>query len=1103
MYCKLNLLILLLFFSTYLIGQNQMPTVIPSSPESKEFARYGDIPVSLYTGAPDISVPIYTVKIGKLSLPITLSYHATGIQVNQEATWVGLGWNLLVGGSISYIPVGTSDPITLQPAWDEFSKILTYASTYGKPFPTMRNEDNPACWSCVTVNTTASVQTAPMTFLLAGAGEQDVYSANFLNYSFKFVKHPNDGSYIFLGQKNKCKIEGGGTNGFVITGEDGTVYQFNSYESEGFYGILGWVLTKIVSSNGDEINLTYKSADAKYIPSLSEMYTIKGGVKTPLRQISAIPNSPTNLYLETIETRKERIEFDSNSREDILGGLKLSSITIKDKLNQSRFSYNFNYNYFIGSSDIGGDYLDGSSSSYNIYTSDLRKKRLQLLSLTQSNNTTENDKYVFSYYDQIPLPYKTSFAIDHWGYYNGQQNSSDIMNGWSNNRTIIPNPLTLLLANSTLSDEIPGELFSLHSAIRGTSSAYITAGMLKSIKYPTKGETVFEYEPHDFSNYKYISAEDETSNNVIINGSANVYAKYNFFYNRTSATFIINHRVSVNFTGYTHFNDGRFTIEAVSVPGGFNTITYQYSNQPPGSNGRIVEWNENFWLNPGEYRLTCNVPAWQTNNDYQVDFVDNNGSISYNDYNTNGYSNSNFIGGGVRIKQVTYKDNDNSTLYFKKYTYKNVDGKTSGRLMLPLINLDSKTIKVGSYENQVVSVIDKPTYILNGSSYVSLSSQPFGITVGYDRVIVETNNGENGKEVYNYNNASANLFDNKIPYFSEFANGDLKSKAVLNSSGDTLMVEKYNYAILSGTETTQYINAMVEDIYEGPTNICQGQSNPFANIVTPRFNIYTYPTRSYWNTLTRKETTHYFSGGKVKETADYTYSLDNFCVRSVTESTSKGVKYTNFKYPNDFSGTFPYSSMWNSKHMFDPIIEETTINGTATETLKTNYFNPSGSIYVPQTVQQTIGTDPTTTKLTYNSYDDMGNITQYTGSDGLVVTIVWGYSKTYPVAKIVSGSAFTLNSTIRDNINNHTFLGTDVKTQIDSDIAYLSGELSSYISSYHVYLYTYKPSAGMMTSQTEPNGKTTYYGYDIFERLKLVENADGNILNRYKYNYKP
>jgi YD repeat-containing protein len=120
-----------------------------------------------------------------------------------------------------------------------------------------------------------------------------------------------------------------------------------------------------------------------------------------------------------------------------------------------------------------------------------------------------------------------------------------------------------------------------------------------------------------------------------------------------------------------------------------------------------------------------------------------------------------------------------------------------------------------------------------------------------------------------------------------------------------------------------------------------------------------------------------------------------------------------------------------------------------------------------------------------------------------VVTIVWGYSKTYPVAKIVSGSAFTLNSTIRDNINNHTFLGTDVKTQIDSDIAYLSGELSSYISSYHVYLYTYKPSAGMMTSQTEPNGKTTYYGYDIFERLKLVENADGNILNRYKYNYKP
>ena len=183
MYDKLKSLLVLMFFSTNLLGQNQ-PTIIPSTPESKGFAKYVDTPVSLYTGTPDISVPIYTVKIGKLSLPITLSYHATGIQVSQEATWVGLGWNLIAGGSISYIPVGGNDMITLQPAWDEFSKILTYASTYGKPFPTMRNEDHQACWDCVAEDNTASVQTAPMIYLHAGAGEQDVYSANFLNYSF-------------------------------------------------------------------------------------------------------------------------------------------------------------------------------------------------------------------------------------------------------------------------------------------------------------------------------------------------------------------------------------------------------------------------------------------------------------------------------------------------------------------------------------------------------------------------------------------------------------------------------------------------------------------------------------------------------------------------------------------------------------------------------------------------------------------------------------------------------------------------------------------------------------------------------------------------------
>src|ERR1035437_5293367 len=73
----------------------QAPKIIPLTPEVAGLGKYGDIPVSKYTGIPSIDIPIYTIEIGDLKVPISLDYYASGIQVAQEATWVGLGWNLL------------------------------------------------------------------------------------------------------------------------------------------------------------------------------------------------------------------------------------------------------------------------------------------------------------------------------------------------------------------------------------------------------------------------------------------------------------------------------------------------------------------------------------------------------------------------------------------------------------------------------------------------------------------------------------------------------------------------------------------------------------------------------------------------------------------------------------------------------------------------------------------------------------------------------------------------------------------------------------------------------------------------------------------------
>ena len=49
----------------------------PKSPEAAAFDRVPDIPVSPYTGALSLSIPIYTITCGDSVLPISLDYQGT------------------------------------------------------------------------------------------------------------------------------------------------------------------------------------------------------------------------------------------------------------------------------------------------------------------------------------------------------------------------------------------------------------------------------------------------------------------------------------------------------------------------------------------------------------------------------------------------------------------------------------------------------------------------------------------------------------------------------------------------------------------------------------------------------------------------------------------------------------------------------------------------------------------------------------------------------------------------------------------------------------------------------------------------------------------
>src|SRR5206468_12879173 len=79
------------------------------SPTAASLGRFGDIPVSLSRGVPEITIPLFTVKGKTLELPVSLKYHGGGIRVEEIGSWVGIGWALEAGGVITRSVRGWAD----------------------------------------------------------------------------------------------------------------------------------------------------------------------------------------------------------------------------------------------------------------------------------------------------------------------------------------------------------------------------------------------------------------------------------------------------------------------------------------------------------------------------------------------------------------------------------------------------------------------------------------------------------------------------------------------------------------------------------------------------------------------------------------------------------------------------------------------------------------------------------------------------------------------------------------------------------------------------------------------------------------------------------
>jgi hypothetical protein len=282
---KNKILLLFVLLLNYMsLGQNQntaySPKIIPPSPNAAALGKFGNVPVSIYTGIPQINIPIYTLTSRKISIPIGVSYHASGIKVADEASRVGLGWALNAGGSISRTIVGEDDfsgsyfstgaRIPLGPTTEPTSKVQYYRTV----------SDSAEFINKTTGNVLYTKLEPDIDF------QPDIYTFNFGGVSgrFSFTRD----KVVVLGKHEKIKIQFKQDNSIVgdgsyweITTSDGVLYTFKQTEqtfssSDGTFRTSSWHLTEVLSPDGDKIKFEYVKKSNAYSsvqPSISETKT--------------------------------------------------------------------------------------------------------------------------------------------------------------------------------------------------------------------------------------------------------------------------------------------------------------------------------------------------------------------------------------------------------------------------------------------------------------------------------------------------------------------------------------------------------------------------------------------------------------------------------------------------------------------------------------------------------------------------------------------------------------------------------------------------------------------------------------------------------------
>lgn len=1130
-----------------------IPEITPPSPEASALGKYGDWPVSLYTGVPDISIPIYNISVGGYSLPIQLNYHAGGVKIDEVSSWVGSNWTLNAGGMISRTVVGLPDEkpgagFLYRNQGNEFIK-----SSYD-----LANSDD------YTFMRKVSDQLIDV--------EPDLFYFNFAGLSGKFF-FDKTGQFRCIPANNLRLLKSPFLDThnstldqhWEIADQSGNVYYFGSYQDggNGFESSTiytnspsasqikptGWYLTKIVlANNADIIYLDYLDKSEHYemartnsfkilTNTLTQGYSPPSGSWDDALKLNTIVTGPSittsssgKCQLSKIRWKQGEVDFIANTDRVDLTGKLLDGIVVFDKNNNKIKDFQLNH------------------STYN--------QRHYLVSLLEKDRAgTVQLKHVFDYIQPANLPLLGFKGQDHWGFYNG-----------ANNNSLLPPDVSM---NS------PGNL----NANREPNEELMQYGTLNRITYPTGGYTLFEYEAHRYDPASPVGggspASTISTNTLVVKaGDYQPPGTYPLSLNFTVSFEQNTPSINIQFSNYNKPASKELAwLPSIKIEKLVNGVFQQYyywdaydkfpiGNATVNSNG-LVDFNisESLYFTPGDYRVvanqicgngTCGNPAIKPSVAAQLNYFSYNGQLP--------------VAGGLRVKQITNYNTGDIFISRKKYSYS--PGKLLiypkyihqyGEDVFPLTSCYQNPQSCGAVCMTIFAKYKEVT-----SSSQSILGFTQGSPVGYGIVTEKevdfsgTDNGytETGftfaPDILNsfsyspYYWPGTDVLNSSVPLNNfDYKRGLVWYKNIYkrNSDGNYTKAfsqnNEYDFNITDASKRYYTFRGMRVNRLRSVNYPCGSLYNGYTipstgtDVLTPDFGYAFYDLTSIWVQRLSSTESSFDANGANPILSTTTYSYGNpihMFAGSITSVDSKGNSLAKItKYPDDFSGLSAGDNLTQGvlllqqRNIQDRIVESSntlqkqtgpklttsstlniysTIDPYLSKVMLIERSNPLSDFSSAYVLSGGIVSDVRyKDQVVFDNYDNFGNITQLHKANDGYNSVLWDYKNQYVTAEVKNGrqSDIAYTSFEADGKGNWSFIGTpvaDAGAMTGRKVYDLgSGAITRMLVAGGNYVISYwSKSGGKSISGTTPTAGRSVNGWTYYEnKVNIVANSTVSI----------